>query len=125
MMKGTQFNTKIERKTHQIDATGQAVGRLATQIAHLLMGKQKSNYTPQTDNGDFVVLINSDKIKFTGKKLEQKNYYSHSGHPGGLRVTQLKFMLKDKPHDVIKLAVKKMLPKNRLQPLMIKRLMFK
>jgi large subunit ribosomal protein L13 len=124
-MTKTSFKVKIERKTHQIDATNQSIGRLACQIALLLTGKNKINYLPQVDNGDFVIVTNPGKVKLTGKKLEQKKYYSHSGYPGGLKSSNLNKIIKEKPQEAIKHAVLRMLPKNRLQPLMIKRLMFK
>lgn len=124
-MKTTNFKTKIDRKSHQLDATDQSVGRLATQIANLLRGKLKVNYSPQIDNGDFVIVTSIDKLKFTGKKLEQKKYYHYSGYPGGLKETQLKDLYKNKPQEVIKKAVYNMLPKNKLRQHMIKRLTFK
>ena len=121
----TNFKVKIERKTHQIDATDQSVGRLATQIATLLRGKHKANYSPQVDNGDFVIVTNINKLKFTGKKLEQKKYYRYSGYPGGLKTTKLKELFGNNPQEVLKKAVYNMLPKNRLRQHMIKRLTFK
>ena len=124
-MKTTSLTTKIERKTQQIDATNQSVGRLASQIALILRGKNKINFTPQVDNGDFVVVSNIDKLKFTGKKLEQKKYYRHSGYPGGLKTTKLSELYKTQPAEVLKKAVFKMLPKNRLRNNMIKRLTIK
>jgi len=124
-MKTTIFKVKINRKTHQIDATNQSVGRLATQIACLLRGKHKPNYTPQIDNGDFVVISNLDKIKFTGKKIEQKKYFHYSGYPGGLKETEIKKLFTKNPQEVLKKAVYQMLPKNKLRQHMIKRLTFK
>jgi large subunit ribosomal protein L13 len=124
-MKTTSFKVKIERKSHQIDATDQSVGRLSTQVAGLLRGKHKANYTPQTDNGDFVVITNLDKLKFTGKKLDQKIYYQYSGYQGGLKETKLKDLFTKTPQEVLKKAVYQMLPKNRLRQHMIKRLTFK
>ena len=121
-MKSTILKTKIERKTHQLDAANQAVGRLATQITLLLRGKHKPNYSPQIDNGDFVVVTNIDKLKFTGKKLEQKKYYRYSGYPGGLKTQKIKEL---KPAEILKKAVYQMLPKNKLRQHMIKRLTFK
>jgi len=124
-MKTTTFKIKIDRKTQQIDATNQSIGRLATQVATLLRGKHKADYTPQIDNGDFVVITNLDKIKFTGKKLEQKKYYHYSGYPGGLKETELKELFTKNPQEVLRKAVYQMLPKNRLRQHMIKRLTFK
>lgn len=121
----TNFKVKIERKTHQIDASEQSIGRLATQIASLLRGKHKANYSPQVDNGDFVIVTNIDKVKFTGKKLEKKEYYHYSGYPGGLKTTKLKELFKNNPQEVLRKAVYNMLPKNRLRQHMIKRLTFK
>ncbi|EKD56906.1 MAG: 50S ribosomal protein L13 [uncultured bacterium] len=100
---------------HFIDLEGQILGRVATKIALLLMGKQKTDYLPNLDNGDFVVAINAAKIKVTGKKLTDKSYYSHSGYPGGLREITLEQLLKKDPRRVIENAVKNMLPKNKLQ----------
>ena len=102
------------RKWHHIDATGQTLGRLATQIAVLLMGKHKKTYTPNMDCGDFVVVTNAAKVKLTGKKLEQKIYYSHSDYVGGMKETTLKEMMAKKPEKVVELAVKGMLPKGPL-----------
>src|SRR3712207_4929947 len=103
-----------ERNWLVVDATGMTLGRLATQIADALRGKRKPEYTPHMDTGDFVVVVNAEKISVTGNKREQKRYYRHSGYPGGLRTRSLNEMLERKPEDVIKLAVKGMLPRNRL-----------
>ncbi|MBD3359877.1 MAG: 50S ribosomal protein L13 [Candidatus Buchananbacteria bacterium] len=124
-MTTTNFKVKIDRKNHQIDATDQAIGRLATQIAALLRGKHKPNYAPQVDNGDFVVVTNIDKVRFTGKKIEQKKYYRYSGYPGGLKTTKLKKIFNESPQEVLKKAVYNMLPKNKLRQHIIKRLTFK
>jgi len=124
-MKITKFKTEIKRNTHQLDATNQSVGRLATQIAYLLRGKNKASFTPNVDNGDFVEILNLDKLKFTGNKLEQKKYYQYSGYPGGLKEKKLAELLKTNPQEIVKNAVYKMLPKNKLRPKMIKRLTFK
>jgi len=97
-----------------VDATGQTLGRLATQIADALRGKRKPEYTPHCDTGDFVVVVNAERIAVTGRKLEQKRYYRHSGYPGGLRSRTLQEMLDRRPEEVIRLAVKGMLPRNRL-----------
>jgi large subunit ribosomal protein L13 len=124
-MKATKLNYKIERKPHQIDGTGQSVGRLATQIAILLRGKHKPSFTPQVDNGDFVIVSNLDKLKFTGKKLEQKMVYRHSHFPGGIKKIPAKKIYKDNPSQILINAVFKMLPKNKLRNAMIKRLTIK
>ena len=124
-MKTTNVNIKIERKTHQLDATNQSVGRLASQIALLLRGKGKVNFSPQIDNGDFVNVTNIDKLKFTGKKKEQKIYYRHSHYPGGIKRIPIKKWLKESPGRILRNAVYKMLPKTRLREAMIKRLTIK
>jgi len=124
-MKTTNVNIKIERKTHLIDATNQSVGRLASQIALLLRGKGKVNFAPQIDNGDFVNVANIDKLKFTGKKKEQKVFYRHSHYPGGIKKIPIKKWLKESPGRILRNAVYKMLPKTRLREGMIKRLTIK
>jgi large subunit ribosomal protein L13 len=103
-----------ERNWYVVDATGQTLGRLATQIADALRGKRKPEYTPHVDTGDFVVVINAEKISVTGNKLTEKRYYRHSGYPGGLKSRTLAEMLDRRPEEVIRLAVKGMLPRNRL-----------
>jgi len=103
-----------ERNWVLIDANGKTLGRLATQIADMLRGKRKPTYTPHIDVGDFVVVINAEKIAVTGDKLHQKMYYRHSGYPGGLKKRTLNDMLERRPEEVIRLAVKGMLPRNRL-----------
>ena len=113
---------KIERKTHKIDADDKVLGRLATGIVILLRGKNKPTFEPHIDNGDFVVVKNSDNIKITGKKMEQKNYFRYSGYPGGLKTKKLKDITKA---EALKRAVWNMLPKNRLRNAMIKRLIIK
>src|SRR5438046_2794127 len=97
-----------------VDATGQTLGRLATQIADTLRGKRKPQYTPHVDTGDFVVVVNAEKISVTGNKLEDKLYYRHSGYPGGLRVRPLREQLERRPTEVLRKAVKGMLPRTRL-----------
>jgi large subunit ribosomal protein L13 len=97
-----------------IDATGQTLGRLATQIADVLRGKRKPQYTPHIDTGDFVIVVNAEKISVTGNKLADKKYYRHSGYPGGLKVRTLGEQLERRPEEVIRKAVKGMLPRNRL-----------
>ena len=112
----------IERKWHLIDAEGQILGRMATQVARLLMGKHKPLFTRNMDVGDSVVVINADKVRFTGNKEKNKLYYRHSGYPGGLKSTNLETMMQKNPERVIEHAVKGMLPKNKLQASMMKRL---
>ena len=103
-----------ERNWLLVDAEGLTLGRLATQIADALRGKRKPTYTPHVDVGDFVVVVNAEKISVTGNKLREKMYYRHSGYPGGLKKRTLSDMLERRPEDVIRLAVRGMLPKNRL-----------
>jgi large subunit ribosomal protein L13 len=103
-----------ERNWVVIDAEGKTLGRLATQIADLLRGKRKPTYTPHVDVGDFVVVVNAEKIVVTGNKLEQKRYWRHSGYPGGIRSRTLAEQLERRPEEVIRKAVKGMLPRNRL-----------
>src|ERR687895_2406544 len=104
----------VERTWYLVDAEGQNLGRLATRIADTLRGKRKPEYTPHVDTGDFVVVVNAEKIAVTGKKLEQKRYYRHSGYPGGLRSRTLGEQLERRPTEVLRKAVKGMLPRNRL-----------
>jgi large subunit ribosomal protein L13 len=103
-----------ERNWLVVDATGKTLGRLATQIADLLRGKRKPQYTPHVDVGDFVIVVNAEKIRVTGDKLASKRYYRHSGYPGGLRSRTLGDMLERRPEEVIRRAVRGMLPRNRL-----------
>ena len=103
-----------ERNWLVVDATGQTLGRLATRIADALRGKNKPEYTPHCDTGDFVIVVNAEKISVTGNKLQEKRYYRHSGYPGGLRSRTLEEMLERRPEEVIRKAVKGMLPRNRL-----------
>ena len=105
---------KIERKWYVVDADGCTLGRLASGVASVLRGKNKPEYTPHVDTGDYVIVVNADKVKVTGKKLQQKIYYNHSDYVGGMRETTLKEMLAKKPERVIELAVKGMLPKGPL-----------
>ncbi len=112
----------IERKWYVIDAEGQTLGRLSSEIAKILRGKNKPTFTPFIDTGDNVIVVNAEKIKVTGKKMDQKIYYKHSDYPGGMRETTLKEMLDKKPTDVIALAVKGMLPKGPLGRSMIEKL---
>ena len=104
----------IEKKWYVVDAEGQTLGRLASEVAAILRGKNKPYYTPNIDTGDFVIVINAEKIKLTGKKLTDKYYYRHSGYPGGLKATQYKDLIATKPELVIEKAVKGMLPKGKL-----------
>lgn len=104
----------IDRKWYVVDASGQTLGRLASEVAKVLRGKNKPIYTPHMDCGDYVVIINAAKIVVTGKKLDQKIYYHHSGFIGGLKETTLREMLQKKPEQVVELAVKGMLPKGTL-----------
>lgn len=104
----------IDRKWYVVDATGYTLGRLASEIAKVLRGKNKPIYTPHMDTGDYVIVVNADKVKVTGKKLDQKIYYHHSGYVGGLKETTLREKLAKKPEEVIELAVKGMLPKGPL-----------
>ena len=102
---------KIERKWYVVDAEGCTLGRLASEVAKVLRGKNKPEFTPHVDTGDYVIVVNAEKVKVTGKKMDQKIYYKHSDYPGGMRETTLKEMLDKQPTDVITLAVKGMLPK--------------
>ncbi len=119
------FTAKKEDMVHNwyvIDAEGKTLGRLATQIAHRLRGKHKPIFTPHVDTGDFIVVVNAEKIKLTGNKLTDKLYYHHSGYPGGLKSTSAEEMIKKKPAKVLHHAVAGMLPKNRLARKLIKKL---
>ncbi len=104
----------FERRWYLVDAEGQTLGRLATRIADTLRGKRKPEYTPHVDSGDIVVVVNAEKIAVTGKKLDEKLYYRHSGYPGGLRARSLREELERRPTEVLRRAVKGMLPRNRL-----------
>ncbi|MCI9517135.1 MAG: 50S ribosomal protein L13 [Lachnospiraceae bacterium] len=112
----------IERKWYVVDATGYTLGRLASEVAKILRGKNKPIFTPHIDTGDYVIVTNAEQIKVTGKKLEQKIYYRHSDYVGGMKETTLKEMLNKKPERVIELAVKGMLPKGPLGRQMITKL---
>ncbi|MBI3443448.1 50S ribosomal protein L13 [Candidatus Woesebacteria bacterium] len=118
-------NKDIKRQRHVIDADGQILGRLASKIANLLMGKGKKEYVPHLDMGDYVVVVNAEKIKVTGKKEAQKVYYRHSGYPGGLKVISFGKMKKEHPERIIQNALNGMLPDNRLKKSRLKRLSFK
>ena len=104
----------VERKWDVVDATGYTLGRLASEVAKVLRGKNKAIFTPHIDTGDYVIIVNADKIKVTGKKLDQKIYYHHSDYVGGMKETTLREMMAKKPEKVVELAVKGMLPKGPL-----------
>ena len=112
----------IERKWYVVDATGHTLGRLASEIASILRGKNKPTFTPHIDTGDYVIVVNAEKVKVTGKKLDQKIYYHHSDYVGGMKETTLKEMLNKHPERVVEYAVKGMLPKGPLGRQMIKKL---
>jgi large subunit ribosomal protein L13 len=113
---------EIEREWFVVDATDQTLGRLATRIAEILRGKHKPIYTPHLDCGDYVIVVNAEKIHVTGRKLEQKMYYRHSGYPGGLKAISLGDQLQKRPERVIEAAVRGMLPKTKLGRKMFKKL---
>lgn len=112
----------IRRNWHLVDANGKTLGRVASVIASVLKGKTKPIYTTHVDTGDFVIVVNADKIHLTGRKLEQKVYYRHSGYPGGLKSITAGRLLKTRPEDVLKKAVEGMLPKNQLGKHMLSKL---
>ncbi len=114
--------TKAPRGKTQIDATGKSIGRLATEIAKILQGKNKPTYVPHKDEGDFVEVRNAAKVKLTGQKIGQKVYYHYSGYPGGMKTTKLQEVMARNPGEALKRAVKNMLPKNRQQKERLKRL---
>jgi large subunit ribosomal protein L13 len=119
------YSTKasdIERKWHVIDASGKTLGRLASEVAQLLRGKHKPIYVPHLDTGDYVIVINADKVRVTGNKAKRKLYYRHSGYPGGLKSTSLAEMMESQPTRAIEHAVRGMLPKNPLGRAMFKKL---
>ncbi|MFN3372186.1 MAG: 50S ribosomal protein L13 [Chloroflexus sp.] len=109
-----QKPSEVQRDWYVIDASGKVLGRLATQISTLLRGKHKPTYTPSIDGGDFVIVVNAEKIVLTGRKPDQKIYYRHTGYPGGIKATPYKMMLAKHPDRILRLAVKRMLPKNRM-----------
>lgn len=115
----------MERQTHKIDAQDKIAGRLASEIALLLQGKNKPSYQPHTDCGDIVEVTNVAGLKFSGKKLEQKKYYRNTGYPGGIRTKNLKDVLRDNPAEVLQKTIYNMLPKNKLRARMLKRLIIK
>ena len=110
----TAQTAKIERKWYVVDAEGQTLGRLASKIAPILRGKHKPIYTPHLDTGDFVIIINAEKVRVTGRKMDQKFYHRHSGYPGGLTSISLRDQLRQHPERVLQAAVRGMLPKNKL-----------
>ena len=112
----------IARKWYVVDAEGQVLGRLASQVANILRGKTKPIYTPNMDTGDYVIIINADKVVMTGKKLDQKIYYHHSGYVGGLKETKYRLLMQQKPELAMQLAVRGMLPKNDLSRTALTRL---
>lgn len=119
------MNTPIVRKLHKIDATDLTMGRLASRIATLLRGKHKVTFEPHKDEGDIVEVTNVSKMKFSGKKMEQKEYHHYSGYPGGLKTKKLGELFSKRPDEVLRRAVHEMLPDNRLRKAMIKRLIIK
>ncbi|MGN0267809.1 MAG: 50S ribosomal protein L13 [Lachnospiraceae bacterium] len=114
--------SSIERKWYVVDAAGMTLGRLASEVAAILRGKNKAIFTPYLDTGDYVIVVNADKVKVTGKKLQQKIYYSHSAYVGGMKTATLKEMMEKKPERVVELAVKGMLPKGPLGRQMYRKL---
>jgi len=113
---------EIAKKWYVVDANGKTLGRLASRVAIILMGKHKPEYTPHVDTGDYVIVVNADKVVLTGKKLDRKFYYRHSGYPGGLKMISARQMLRKHPERLIYLAVKRMLPKTALGRRMLKKL---
>lgn len=111
-----------EKKWYIADASGKVLGRFASEIAHRLRGKHKATYTPHVDTGDFIIVVNAEKIVLSGKKLTDKIYYSYSGYPGGMKATAAGKMLAEKPEELIKIAVQGMLPKTNLGRKMLKKL---
>ncbi len=119
------YMAKTEKKSsewYMVDASGKVLGRLAAEVAHRLRGKHKATYTPHVDTGDFIIVVNAEKIMLTGKKLTDKIYYHYSGYPGGLRETSAGKMLAEKPENLIRTAVQGMLPKTNLGRKMLKKL---
>ncbi|MGI6551661.1 MAG: 50S ribosomal protein L13 [Clostridia bacterium] len=113
---------EVERKWYLIDAENQTLGRLSTEVARILRGKHKPIYTPHVDTGDFVIVINAEKVRLTGNKLAQKKWIRHSGYPGGLKVTAYETLMQKKPEKVVEMAVKGMIPRNPLGRKMLKKL---
>ena len=115
-------SSNVKKNWHLVDAKDKVLGRLAVKIATILSGKNKAQYSPNADLGDFVVVVNAEKVKVTGNKFSQKNYYHHSGYPGGLKTKSFEKMQEDSPEKIIEKAVKGMLPKNKLANQIIKKL---
>ena len=115
-------SVNLEKNWHLVDAEDKVLGRLAVKIASILSGKNKAQYSPNADLGDFVVVVNAEKVKVTGNKYAQKNYYHHTGYPGGLKTKSFEKMQEDSPEKIIEKAVKGMLPKNKLANQIIKKL---
>ena len=115
-------SVNLEKNWHLVDAEDKVLGRLAVKIATILSGKNKAQYSPNADLGDFVVVVNAEKVKVTGNKFSQKNYYRHTGYPGGLKTKSFEKMQEDSPEKIIEKAVKGMLPKNKLANQIIKKL---
>ena len=113
---------EVDQAWHLVDADDKVVGRLASRVARVLMGKHRPEYTPHVDTGEFVVITNAAKVRFTGRKMENKRYYHYTGHPGGLRERTVSDLLEKKPEEVIFLAVRRMMPKTRMGRAMIKKL---
>lgn len=113
---------EVDRKWYVIDAEDMVLGRLASEVSTILMGKNKPIYTPHVDTGDFVIIINAEKIKLTGNKINQLNHTYHTGHPGGLKEIPYKRLIEEKPERIIELAVKGMLPKNKIGRKMIRKM---
>lgn len=113
---------EVQRKWHIIDADGEIVGRMCTTVANLLRGKHKPSYTPHVDTGDFVIIVNAEKVRFTGEKWDKKEYQRYSGYPGGQKSRTAKEALEKKPHFIVENAVRGMLPKNRLGRQMFKKM---
>ena len=107
-------NSEVEKKWFVVDANDQVVGRLATRVAMILRGKHKPIYTPHVDTGDFVIIVNADKVRFTGNKLDDKKYYHHTGYPGGIKMATAKDLMNETPEKIIISAVRGMMPKNKL-----------
>jgi len=120
-----KLELSIKRAKHEIDATDRAPGRIAAEVVTILRGKNKVDFSPHIDAGDFVTIINAKKVKFTGRKLVQKDYHHHTMYPGGLRTTSMKKVFEKDPTEVIRKAIYGMLPKNRLRNEMMKRLTIK
>ena len=121
-MKNKNLKSSIRRETHVIDAADKILGRLASQIAIILRGKHRPDFRPDRDQGDLVIVRNVDKLRFTGKKMDQKKYYRHSEYLGGLKIITLRKLFEEKPGEVLRKAVLGMLPKNKLRAKMIRRL---